>query len=172
MLELLFAQNALPNLHPAVVHFPLALLITAAMLDITCVVTRKWPWLDRAATALWVLGAAALGAAYLSGDQAASTMGRISPSAESVLADHENLAKLTLIAFSVVAVLRLLVSWIGRRDRQVRVGFFRLVALAAALAAQLLLIATADRGGALVYRHGLGVEAAGWSPHDVGTPES
>jgi uncharacterized membrane protein len=99
-------------------------------------------------------------------------MGRISASAEAVLANHEDLAKLTLIAFSIVAVLRLLVSWIGRRDRQVRVGFFRLVALAAALAALLLLVATADRGGALVYRHGLGVEAAGWSPHDVTSPDS
>ena len=162
MLESVLAENALPNLHPAVVHFPIALLVTALLLDLACVVTRAWPWMDRAATALWVLGAAGLGGAYLTGDAASDQMVGITGEAQAVLADHEALAELSLFAFGGVMVLRLLVSWLSRRDTRIHIGLFRLVALAAALGAQLLLVATADRGGALVYRHGMGVEAAGW----------
>jgi uncharacterized membrane protein len=162
MLETILAENALPNLHPAVVHFPLALLVTALIFDLACVVTRAWPWMDRAATALWVLGTAGLGGAYLTGDAASDQMVGITGEAQAVLADHEALAELSLFAFGGVMVLRLLVSWLGRRDKRIHIGLFRLVALAAALAAQLLLVATADRGGALVYRYGMGVEAAGW----------
>ena len=119
--------------------------------------------MDRAATALWVLGTLGLGGAYLTGDAASDQMLKITGEAQAVMADHENLAELCLFAFGGVALLRLLVSWLSRRDTRIHIGLFRLVALAAAIAAQLLLIATADRGGALVYRYGMGVEAAGWS---------
>ena len=163
MLDTILAENALPNLHPAVIHFPLALLTTALLLDLACVVTRAWTWMDRAATALWVLGTLGLGGAYLTGDAASQQMVNVAGHAQAVLADHEALAELSLFAFGGVTVLRLLVSWLSRRDDRIHIGLFRLVALAAALAAQLLLVAIADRGGALVYRHGMGVEAAGWT---------
>lgn len=163
MLDQLLAENALPNIHPAVVHFPIALLMTALVADICSLAWRRWTWIDRAGTALWILGVAGLGAAFLSGDAASDQMWQVQGQAQAVLADHEDLARLSLFAFGGVAVLRLLVSWLSRSDKRVHVGFFRLVALAAALAAQLLLVATADRGGALVYRYGLGVAAAGWS---------
>jgi len=83
----------------------------------------------------------------------------LSPSAEIAMHEHENLALWTLCAFAGVTLLRVLVSWLGRRDPRVHFGFFRLLALLAAIAAQGLLCLTADHGGALVYRHELGVGA-------------
>jgi len=51
----------------------------------------------------------------------------------------------------------LMVTWMGRNDRRIKVGIFRLLALPAAVAALAMLALTADLGGALVYRHGVGV---------------
>jgi uncharacterized membrane protein len=153
----LLVFTALPNVHPAVVHFPIALLLTAVGFDIACVFARKYPWLDRAATALYLLGTAAAGAAYLSGDHAAETLPRIPGAAAATLATHERWALLTLCAFAGVSALRFLVTWLSRRDRRVQIGFFRLIALMAALAAPVLLVITAEYGGRLVYSHGLGV---------------
>ena len=62
--------------------------------------------------------------------------------------------------------MRLLVSHLGRKDKRISIGFFRLVALGAALTAQILLATTAHLGGALVYRHGVGVDATPVSPAD------
>jgi uncharacterized membrane protein len=48
------------------------------------------------------------------------------------------------------------VSWLGREDWRIKVGFFRLLALIASASALVLLALTADRGAALVYQHGVG----------------
>ena len=53
--------------------------------------------------------------------------------------------------------LRLIVAFLGRKDKRTRVGFFRLLALAGALGGLFVLAATAHQGGELVYQHGLGV---------------
>ena len=66
---------------------------------------------------------------------------------------------MTLVAFSIVTILRTTVTWLSREDWRIKFGFFRLSALIAAALSMFLLILTADQGGALVYRHGLAVEA-------------
>ncbi len=164
MVDQIAAWLALPNLHPAVVHFPVALLLTALAADVICLVVRRWPWVDRAATALYAIGTAGAGVAYLTGEAAAAGMWTVSGAAQEALADHESGALLTLAAFAVVTVLRWTVSWLGRRDRRIQVGFFRLVALVAAAAAAVLLVQTARLGGELVYTHGLGVAPAVVAP--------
>lgn len=158
-LAALVAATSLPNLHPAVVHFPVALLLTAFGLDLACLVLRRQTWLDRAATTLYVLGALGAGAAYLSGDAAADAMVGLPGVAQAALAEHERFALLTLVAASVTAALRLLVSWLGRKDKRTVVGAFRLLALAVSLATQGLLLVAADHGGALVFEHQLGSAA-------------
>ena len=140
-----------------VIHFPIALLFLAPLFDIGCMVFRERVWLDRAAATLYVMGTIGAGAAYLTGQRAAAALQDLSPATESALADHENLAVLTLVALSVVSLVRLMVSWLARYDRRINVGIFRLVAIPVALAGLAVLALTADRGGNLVYRHGVGV---------------
>lgn len=156
LLSPLLAATSLPNLHPALVHFPVALLLTAFGLDLACLLLRRQTWLDRAATTLYVLGALGAGAAFLSGDAAADSMADLPGVAQAALAEHERYALLTLVAASATALLRLLVSWLGRKAKRTEVGAFRLLVLAASLVTQGLLLVAANHGGALVFEHQLG----------------
>lgn len=146
-------------IHPAVVHFPIALLLTAAAFDAACVVLRGFLWLDRTAAALLTLGGIGLGAAYLSGQRAAEAAAPVTGTAQGVLADHADLALLTLWAGSAAVILRLFVIWLGRDDLEVRLGIFRLLALFLVFATAGLLVFTAYHGGLLVFEHGIGVSS-------------
>lgn len=158
-LRALYTDPSFPSLHVMVVHFPIAFIAFAPLLDVACLVFRDRVWLDRAAAAMYLFGTLGAGAAYLLGEKAAETVqSTMTPAAESVLADHEAQAVITLVVLAAVTLLRLLVTWMGRNDRRIRVGIFRLLALPAAVAALAMLALTANLGGQLVYRHGVGVE--------------
>ncbi len=163
-LEALVRDPSVPSLHVVVIHLPIAFIAFAPLLDLACLVSRQRVWLDRAAAALYLIGTLGAGAAYLTGQRAAGALGSLTPAAESVLADHEAQAVLTLIALSVTTLLRLLVTWLGRDDRRIRIGVFRLLALPAAVAALAMLALTANLGGSLVYQHGVGVSVAAEQP--------
>ena len=156
----LFASSSIPNLHALAVHFPVALLPVALLLDLGCLFARAKVWLDRSATTLYVIGTAGAGLAYLTGRAAAQGATGLPGEAGAVFADHRDLGLLTLGAYAVVTALRLIVSWLGRDDRRITVGFFRLLAVVASAAALVLLVQAADRGGSLVYQHGVGQTAA------------
>ena len=156
-LRTVFANPSFPSLHVMVVHFPIAFIAFAPLLDIACLVFRDRVWLDRAAAAMYLLGTLGAGAAYLLGEEAAEAIQTISPAAESVLADHEAQAVITLVVLAVATLIRLMVTWLGRDDRRIKIGIFRLLALPAAIAALAMLALTADLGGQLVYHHGVGV---------------
>ena len=157
-LQTLFTNPSFPSLHVMVIHFPLALICLAPLFDLGCLILRDQVWLDRTATLLYVLGTLGAGAAYLAGERAARALSDLSPAAESALADHESSAMITLIALAIVSLFRLWVSWLSRADSRISIGVFRLAAIPLALAGLALLAITADRGGSLVYGHGLGVE--------------
>lgn len=145
------------SLHPAVVHFPVALLLTGAVFDAACLVFRRFLWLDRAAAALITIGSLTLGAAYLTGERAAEAAAPVTGIAQGILADHEDLALISLWAWSAAVALRLFVVWLGRDDLEVNLGIFRLAALVLVFGAAALVVLTAFHGGQLVYDHGIGV---------------
>ena len=63
-----------PNLHPLVIHFPIALIIVAAFADLVDALFGRPQWLASAATTLFALGAAGAIVACLSGQQALETV--------------------------------------------------------------------------------------------------
>jgi uncharacterized membrane protein len=69
-----FVPGWAPNLHPVLVHFPLALLATAAVVDLGGWLLRRNRRLRDAATLLYVIGTLAALAAYLSGRAASQTV--------------------------------------------------------------------------------------------------
>ena len=148
--------GAFLNPHALAVHFPVALLSVALLLDLACLAARTRVWLDRSATTLYVAGTVGAAAAYLTGRLTAPEASSVTGEVRSVIADHGDLGLLTLLAYLVVTVLRLIVSWLGRDDRRITTGFFRLLALVASASALVLLMLAVDRGSALVYRHGVG----------------
>jgi uncharacterized membrane protein len=164
----LIAASGIPSPHALAVHFPVALLSVALLLDLACLVARTRVWLDRSATALYVAGTVGAAAAYLTGRLAAPQAASVTGEIQSVIADHGDLGLLTLLAYLVVTVLRLIVSWLGRDDRRITTGFFRLLALVASASALVLLMLAVDRGSTLVYRYGVGQTAS--SGQDCGPP--
>jgi uncharacterized membrane protein len=155
----MLAWTSLPNLHPAVVHFPIALLPAALLFDLVCLLRPTWTWLDRGAAALYVLAAAGAGAAFWAGDEAAESLGPLLPAAKAILEEHEDLARYSLIAISVLAVLRLALAWREHDRPRIGAGPLRWVLLLGGFAALALLATTADHGGSLVYRHGVALHS-------------
>lgn len=160
MTELLTSFTALPNLHPALVHFPVALAFTALLLEVVSLALPRRTWLERSAATVYALAAAGAVVAYLAGRQAANGLGSISARAEIVLADHADLALWTTIVLVVAAALRVGASVKGSNAPVARLGVLRSVALFALLGALVLVSRTADLGGALVFRHGVAVASS------------
>jgi uncharacterized membrane protein len=161
MPDSLLSITALPNLHPALVHFPIALAAVALLSDAIVFVRRRWVSLDASGAFLWALAAAGAGAAYLAGEQAAEEAGLLEGAAEVALGRHADAALATLIALSLLALFRVSLAWRDRGKDRVGRCALRAFALAVALALQGLVAYTADLGGALVYKHGLAVSRPG-----------
>jgi uncharacterized membrane protein len=155
------ALTSLPNLHPAVVHFPIALLLAALAVDLLAVSLPRRAWMGNAAALLWVLGAAGAGAAFLTGRQAGDSLGVTSPAVEAALARHADVAQWTLVAAAATAILRLALAWAARAGSGLGLRAGRAGALGLGFGVAVLVSLTADRGGTLVYRHGVAVAAAG-----------
>jgi uncharacterized membrane protein len=128
------------------VHFPIALLVAGAGAELAARLrpAAREPLTAAASWALF-LGAASAWVAVGLGLLAEETAAHVPPAWET-LARHESLAYWTAGAFTALA------AWRWRAPRRAR-GLF----LAAWLAACALLAATAQQGGELVYRFGMGV---------------
>lgn len=153
--------TSLPNLHPALVHFPVALAVTALFLELVSLVLPRRTWWEHAAALLYALAAVGAVVTYLSGRQAADGVGAISARAEAVLATHADLALWTMLALAAAAVFRVTASLKDSSRPVARLGALRALALGTLLVALALVARTADLGGALVFRHGVAVKSAG-----------
>lgn len=148
--------SSLPNVHPLLVHFPLALAFTALGLDVFCLTLRR-PWLDRATVTLYGLAAVSGVVTAISGKVAFEGFAQVSARAESVAGEHSDWAFLSIILLFVVLVLRFEALWRDRAEAVVRRAPIRWLALVLSIGAQVALFETASHGGELVFRHGLGV---------------
>lgn len=155
MNEILSGLTSLPNLHPAVVHFPIALLPLAIVFDtLLLAFAQQRGWLERAAVFVYIAAAVTAGAAFWAGKQAVYSLPALAPSIELHLNRHSDSGLYTLWLIGVVAIARAALLF---RDPEVSRKALRVGALLAAVAAAAMVFRTADLGGALVYRHGVGV---------------
>jgi uncharacterized membrane protein len=141
-----------PNIHPLLVHFPIALLSTAAAADVLGWAYRRNTPLRQLATLLYLVGTGAAAAAYVTGRAASQTVW-FPGMAQAVLGEHWDWAFRTVSFFAIVTVVRLLLLRPSRRDPgPAIVAALVLVGLVGIG----LLVETGDRGGRLVYQHGVG----------------
>ena len=141
-----------PNIHPLLVHFPIALLSAAAAVDVAGWVFRRNRLLRQAATILYVLGTGGAIAAYVTGRAASQTIW-LPGMAQAVLRQHWDWALRTVWFFGMVTLVRLVLLRHSRRDpRPSIVATFALLGLVGIG----LLIQTGDRGGRLVFQYGVG----------------
>ena len=142
------------TLHPLLVHLPIGLIVTAAAIDVAALGADPRSTLRRTATGLYLAGALALVAAYFTGRSDAALV-RIPGPAHAVVDEHWTWALRTTVYLGVFALGRLGLDLAGRLTGR---GHW-LPVVAAGLAGVLLLFQTAERGGRLVYEHGVGVAA-------------
>ena len=157
-----FGVLALPNWHPFFVHFPIALFSTAVLCDIALVVRYHHAWLDRATLMLYCGAAISSMVTAVSGKMAADRlMPEARPETVELVGRHGDWAFLTVVLFFVVASARFDSFWRDRSSERPRAHSVRLATLLLALTAEAALLVTASRGGAVVYRHGVGVKVDG-----------
>lgn len=141
----------IPNWHPFLVHFTIALLLTATGFFIVGRLFAARPWSNDLIMAarwnLW-LGALITLGTVAAGIYAYNTVAHDTPS-HAAMTDHRNWALPTAAAFLALALWSLW-EW-RKRGRTSLVFLVSLVVAAGALAV------TGFKGGEVVYRHGLGV---------------
>ncbi len=151
-----------PNLHPLVIHFPIALLTLAVAADVAGLFWRKNKRFHPFCLILYVVGALSAIVAYLTGESALETLVP-SGAAESAITRHSDMAEWTVWFFGIYTVIRVILH----RTGAVRNMAVRLPTVLVGVAGFALLFMTAERGARLVFEHGLGVRAA-----DIETQQS
>lgn len=150
MLSLL-ARGA-PNLHPLIVHFPIALVLTAVALDVLALILPRPGGLALAAFGAYAAGAASAVVAYWTGRAAAATV-LVPGMAHGLVQDHRTWATATswyLVAFVAVRLAAQLAGLLRTRRHRAAFAFLGLIGA-------LLVQQTAERGGRLVFEQGVGV---------------
>jgi uncharacterized membrane protein len=141
-----------PNIHPMLVHFPIALLLAAVAVDVVGWISRCNRWLGHVATFLYVIGTLTIFATYFTGRAAAQTVW-LPGLAQAIVKQHWAWAFRTVWFFGLITLVRLVVLWPrARAPRRLVVAAFAL----AGLVGVVLLGETGDRGGRLVYQYGVG----------------
>lgn len=142
----------IPNIHPLIVHFPIALLIVAVIFDVARLFFKKQSWIQNTVLALYSTGTIGLMASFISGRDAVETV-VVSGDAISVVTTHEDWALYTLIYFSIFTLLRLWTWWKNLEvNHWISSGLIVL-----AFAGIGMLWRTGDLGTQLVYKHGVAV---------------
>src|ERR1700751_4188378 len=104
---------SIPNpLHPAIVHFPIVLLLIGAAVAVVSVFVSGWR-LALVAAALLALGAAGALFAVKTGDSAQESLGKLPPAVETLADAHEKWAERTEIVGAVAAALAVVAAVLG-----------------------------------------------------------
>jgi uncharacterized membrane protein len=156
---------SLPNpLHPALVHFPIVLILLGALVAVVAVVVRRGhlPWL---AAGLLVLGAAGALVAAKTGGDAAELVGDLNATGEQVLDEHEEWGEFARNLALVAAALAIGAASVSKFPRTARV--VASLAAVAALTASYGVAQAGHYGGRLVYKHGAGINTAAGEAEDA-----
>jgi uncharacterized membrane protein len=152
------------NAHPLFVHFPIALLLAALVLEVLAVISRRES-LRNGATSCLVLGALAGLVAMITGLQAGESVPHLD-AAHEIMETHETLGIAVFILAAALSIVRLL-----KLDRAAAARAVFVVALAVSVA---LVLYGAFLGGKMVFDYGVGTALVTGQPehheHMEGAP--
>jgi len=144
-------------LHPAVVHFPIVLILIGTAVALIAVFVRRWH-LPLLAAILLTGGAAGAVVATWTGGEDEEMVGELSQRAEGVLEKHEEWGEFTRNVAIGTAVLALAAAALVAFPKAAR-GISLLTALAAVVASYGV-AQTGHYGGQLVYKNGVGINTS------------
>lgn len=145
-------MNLLSDLHPSVVHFPVALLVTYALLEIIGIFFKK-NFISNTALLLLILGAIGAFFAVLTGNEAAESYRYWNNQSSNVLDSHKLFATLTVWFSAAAAAVRFVLYNKKKFD-----GWLKYIFAVFAIALLFLIYSTAKRGGEMTYKYGIGTE--------------
>ncbi len=144
----------LASLHPKLVHFPLAFLLIYVLLEIIGVLSRK-EFFQKCAFLFLFIGIITAAAAVITGNQAADLAEKLKMRGAAVpsvlISEHENYATASLWYFTALLVLR--AFYVIKKKFK---GIIQYVFILLAIIGGFLIYQTGDRGGNLVFDHGVG----------------
>jgi uncharacterized membrane protein len=148
-------------LHPALIHFPIVLILLGAMVIVASVFLQRWhlPWI---AAGLLVLGATGAIAAAWTGGQAEELVGELNSRADQVLSTHEEWGERTRNASIMAALLAVGAASLIRFPLASKT--LTVVAASTAIFASYCVANTGHSGGQLVYKHGAGINMTAGNP--------
>ena len=152
---------AIPDpLHPAIIHFPVVLILLGTFAALAAIFWRK-NHVPILAAALLALGSLGAWVAVQTGESDGGLL-LLSPQGETLLEEHQNWGQRTLFIASIAAGLAIASVLLFRFPRLARVA--AATAALTAIAASYGVYQTGHRGGALVFRHGAGVSLSQSDP--------
>lgn len=144
-------------LHPALVHFPIVLLILGCIGAVVAIFTDRWN-LRKWIAIFLAVGAIGTFASVWTGDQAKETTGLLSETAENLLDQHAELAHQARNLAVAAAIFGLISAFVRLK------GVFRYgPPLATAVMSMICvwyIVQTGHLGGKMVYQHGVGTTNA------------
>ncbi len=141
-----------PNIHPLIIHFPIALISLAVLLDISSLFLKTQTWLRSSVLALYTFAAIGAVSAYFSGREAADSL-EIPTRAYTAISQHADWGLYTAIFLALYVIIRLVLR--KKTFSLKRNGYFFFLILG--VIGFFLVSQTAELGGRLVFEFGLGV---------------
>ena len=144
--------NLLAEIHPKVVHFPVALLATYSVLELAGIVFNK-EFISKSAILILCLGVVASFLAVFTGNLAADNFLYWTDESSSLLFQHQTYATYLLWLSAIFCAIRIYVS-----VKKKFAGIRKYVFLIFALIILFLVYKTGTYGGDLVKKYGIGTE--------------
>ena len=145
-------SSFLAELHPKIVHFPVALLSTYGLLE-TAGILLKREFISRCALLLLCLGVIASVFAVLSGNEAFSSFQFWTDESIELLNEHQNYASFLLWFSSAGCAARIFLTL-----KKKFVGYKKYVFIIFSIIILFLVYKTGEHGGKLVTKFGIGTE--------------
>lgn len=144
--------NFLAEIHPKVVHFPVALLATYSVLEIFGIIFNK-EFITKSALLVLCLGVATSLFAVLTGNQAADSFLYWTDESSALLKNHQSYATYLLWFSAIVCGLRIYIM-----VKKKFVGLTKYFFLIFAIVILFLVFQTGSYGGNLVKKYGIGTD--------------